>query len=82
MEYPLHDKAVAITSCGRICLHSKKISFSQAFAGQKVGIKETEDKIGLVSFINFDEDAYRVEPLDNLLKDGPIGDGGVNAAEK
>ena len=40
------------------------------FAGQNVGIKETEDKIGLVSFMDydlgyFDEESYRLEPLKN-----------------
>lgn len=52
LEYPFHDKTVIVTSCGRICLHSKKINFSQVFAGQKIGIKETEDKIWLVSFMD------------------------------
>lgn len=70
IEYPLHDKTVTVTTCGRICLNGKKINFSQVFAGQTVGIKETDDKIWLVSFMDydlgyFDEDSCRVEPLEN-----------------
>ena len=40
IDYPFHDKVVVVTRCGRICLSSKKINFSQVFAGQAVGIKE------------------------------------------
>jgi putative transposase len=45
LEYPLHDKTITVTNCGRICPHKKKINFSEIFAGQKVGIRATEDKI-------------------------------------
>jgi len=40
IDYPLHDKTIVVTRCGRICLGTKKINFSQVFAGQAVGIKE------------------------------------------
>ena len=70
LEYPFHDKAVIVTNCGRICHNRKKINLSTVFAGQKVGIKEVKDNIWLVSFMSydlgyFDEEACRVEPLDN-----------------
>ncbi len=28
LEYPLHDRDVIVTCCGRICLHRKKINIS------------------------------------------------------
>jgi putative transposase len=70
VNYPFHDKMVTITTCGRICVRNKKVNFSYVFAGQNVGIKEVEDKIWLVSFMDydlgyFDEDSCRLEPLDN-----------------
>ena len=70
VEYPLHDRAVLITSCGRICIKKLKINLSQVFAGQAVGIKEVNDKIWLVTFMDydlgyFDEDSKRFEPLVN-----------------
>ena len=70
VEYPMHDKTITVTSCGRICLNTKKINLSTALAGQKVGITEVNDKIWLVSFMQydlgyFDEESCRVEPLDN-----------------
>lgn len=70
VEYPLHDKTITVTQCGRICLRGKKINFSIVFAGQNVGIKEVDDSIWLVSFMNydlgyFDEQTCKLEPLEN-----------------
>jgi putative transposase len=70
LEYPHHDKTIKVTSCGRICFDNKKVSLSKVFGGQRVGIKETDDGIWLVSFMNydlgyFDVDNLRLEPLKN-----------------
>lgn len=70
VEYPLHDKTITVTTCGRICVMNKKVNFSQVFAEQKVGIKQVDEKIWLVSFMEydlgyFDEDSCRVEPIEN-----------------
>jgi len=66
-EYPFHDRAVRVTRCGRICIGKRKINLSTAFAGQTVGIREVEDQIWLVSFLDydlgfFDNERGRVEP--------------------
>lgn len=70
VEYPLHDRAITVTSCGRICIKKLKINFSTVFAGQDVGISEVQDKIWLVSFMHydlgyFDEESKTFAPLDN-----------------
>jgi putative transposase len=70
IDYPLHDKTIVVTRCGRICLGRKKINFSQVFAGQAVGIKEVHDDIWLVSFMDydlgyFDMETRVLEPLEN-----------------
>jgi putative transposase len=70
LEYPLHDHTITVTACGRICMGKKKISLSQVFAGQKVGVKEEDEGIWQVSFMNyeigyFDLDTCRIEPVDN-----------------
>jgi len=49
---------------------TKKINFSQVFAGQAVGIKEVHDDIWLVSFMDydlgyFDLETRVLEPLEN-----------------
>lgn len=74
-DYPFHDRAVRITQCGRICIGRRKINLSTVFAGQTVGLREVEENIWLVSFLNydlgfFDEEEGRVEPAKNpfLLK--------------
>jgi hypothetical protein len=59
-----------VTACGRICLHRKKINISTVLAGQRVGIKEVDDGIWLVSFNNYDLGYFDLEqktlqPLDN-----------------
>lgn len=68
LSYPFHDKTVRVTRCGRICDNKLKISLSKAFAGQDVGIKEMDDDIWVVSFLDydlgyFDAKGSRVEPI-------------------
>jgi hypothetical protein len=53
-HYPFHDKTVVVTHCGRLCLHRKKINLSTCLAGQAVGIKEVDEGIWLVSFMEYD----------------------------
>lgn len=70
IDYPFHDKAVTVTTCGRICFNRRKINLSQVFDGQTVGIKQTDDHIWLVSFIDydlgyFDDETCRLEALQN-----------------
>jgi len=50
-HYPFPDRSVVVTNCGRLCLFNKKINLSSSLAGQAVGIKEVEDGIWLVSFM-------------------------------
>jgi len=70
VEYPLHDRDVLVTACGRICMHRKKINISTVLAGQRLGIKEVDDGIWLVSFMSYDLgyvdlEQRTLQPLDN-----------------
>ena len=70
VEYPFHDRTIQITSCGRICIGKMKINLSKVFAGESMGLKEVNDGIWLVSFMDydlgyFDEESRRFEPLSN-----------------
>jgi hypothetical protein len=54
----------------RLTRWRRKISLSQVFAGQIVGIREVDDQIWLVSFLDFDlgffdREEGRVEPAPN-----------------
>lgn len=73
LDYAFHDRSAIVTGCGRICFNRMKINLSTVFAGQKVGIKQVEDKIWLVSFMlydlgYFDHQSCRLEPIDNPFR--------------
>jgi hypothetical protein len=42
------------TGYGRVCIYRKKINISIVLAGQKLGLKEVDDGIWLVSFMHYD----------------------------
>src|SRR5215470_14000319 len=70
LTYPFHDRDILVTACGRICIYRKKINLSTALAGQRVGIKEVDDGIWIVSFMRYDLgyidlEARTLQPLDN-----------------
>jgi putative transposase len=70
LDYPFHDRTITVTRCGRICMGKLKINLSQAFAGQNVGVKQIEDRIWLVSFMQydlgfFDHETCRIESAVN-----------------
>ena len=51
-------------------MRALKINLSQAFAGQKVGVKQVEEKIWLVNFMRFDlgffdHETCRIESAEN-----------------
>ena len=70
VAYPLHDRDALVTACGRICMMRKKINLSTVLAGQRIGIKQVDDGIWLVSFMSYDLgyidlEARTLQPLDN-----------------
>jgi transposase InsO family protein len=77
LSYPFHDRDVLVTACGRLCLHRKRINISTVLAGQKLGIKEVDDGIWLVSFMHYDLGYFDLEqktlqPLDNPFGPKPV----------
>jgi hypothetical protein len=54
VSYPFHDRTVLVTCCGRICIFRKRINLSTSLEGQAVGIKEVDEGIWLVSFMDYD----------------------------
>jgi transposase InsO family protein len=70
LTYPFHDRDILVTACGRLCLHRKRINISTVLAGQRLGIKEVDEGIWLVSFMHYDLGYFDLEqktlqPLDN-----------------
>jgi hypothetical protein len=70
LQYPFHDRSITVTECGRICMNRKKVNLSNVLAGQLVGVRQVDDQVWQVSFMDydlgyFDLDSCRVEPGDN-----------------
>ena len=70
LSYPLHDRDVLVTACGRICMYRKKVNISTVLAGQRLGIKEVDEGIWIVSFMHYDLgfidlEQRTLQPLDN-----------------
>jgi len=66
----MHDRDVLVTACGRICVHRKRVNISTVLAGQRLGIKEVDDGIWILSFLHYDLGLIDLEqktlqPLDN-----------------
>jgi len=73
IHYPFHDREILVTACGRICMHRKKINISTVMAGQKLGIKEVDDAIWLVSFMHYDLGYIDLEQKTLQTIDNPFG---------
>ena len=73
VDYPLHDRDVLVTACGRICMHRKKINITTVLAGQRLGIKEVDEGIWLVSFMHYDLGYIDLEQRTLQPLDDPFG---------
>ena len=73
VDYPFHDRDLLVTACGRICMHRKKINISTVMAGQKLGLKEVDDAIWLVSFMTYDLGYIDLEQKTLQTIDNPFG---------
>ena len=73
LHYPFHDRDILVTSCGRVCMHRKKINISTVLAGQRLGIKEVDDGIWLVSFMRYDLGYIDLEQRTLQTIDNPFG---------
>lgn len=73
LSYPFHDRDILVTACGRLCMHRKKINISTVMAGQRLGIKEVDDGIWLVSFMHYDLGYIDLEQRTLQTIDNPFG---------
>ncbi len=75
LTYPLHDREVMVTHCGRICMHRKRVNVSTVLAGQRLGIKEVDEGIWIVSFMRYDLGFIDLEQKTLQPTDNPFGTG-------
>jgi transposase InsO family protein len=73
LAYPLHDRDVLVTACGRICRYRKRVNISTVLAGQRLGIKEVDDGIWRVSFMSYDLGFVDLEQKTLQPLDTPFG---------
>lgn len=73
IDYPFHDRDAIVTNCGRLCIHRKKINISTVLAGQRLGLKEVDDGIWLVSFLRYDLGYIDLEQRTLQTIDNPFG---------
>jgi transposase InsO family protein len=73
LAYPFHDKDVLVTACGRVCMHRKKINVSTVLAGHRLGLKEVDDGIWLLSFMHYDLGYIDLEQRTLQTIDNPFG---------
>jgi len=73
LAYPLHDRDVLVTACGRICMYRKRVNISTVLAGQRLGIKEVDDGVWLVSFMSYDLGFIDLEQKTLQTLDNPFG---------
>ena len=73
LTYTLHDRHVFVTACGRICMHRKRVNISTVLAGQRLGIKEVDDGIWIVSFMHDDLGFIDLEQKTLYPLDNPFG---------
>ena len=54
LDYAYRDSTVRAIHCGQICIHGRKITSSDVFASQLVGIREVDDQAWQVSLTKYD----------------------------
>ena len=75
VSYPFHDRDILVTACGRICLHRKKVNISTVLAGQRLGMREVDNGIWIVSFMRYDLGFIDLEQRTLQPLDNPFGPG-------
>jgi putative transposase len=73
VDYPFHDRTITVTQCGRICMGTRKINLSTVFAGQNVGVKQLDNQIWLVSFMDYDLGFFHNETCRIECAENPFG---------
>ena len=72
-SYPYHDLILRVTHSGRICMNNTKIHISSALTGQHIGVKEVEEGIWLVSFMDYDLGYFDLENKKLTTLENPFG---------
>jgi Integrase core domain len=69
VAYPFHDLDAVVAGNGTIALHRRRVVISTVFAGQRLGLREVDTDVWLVSFMHYDLgyidlEARTLQPID------------------
>jgi transposase InsO family protein len=73
LEYPLHDQDIVVSSSGVIGLCGRPVFISSVLAGQRLGLREVEPDVWLVSFMHYDLGYVDLEARTLQTIDNPFG---------
>ena len=73
LAYPLHDRDVVVTPSGVIRLDGRSVRISSVLAGQRLGLREVELDVWLVSFMHYDLGYIDLEARTLQTIDNPFG---------
>jgi transposase InsO family protein len=73
LEYPLHDRDIVVSSSGVIGLCGRPVFISSVLAGQRLGLREVEPDVWLVSFMQYDLGYVDLEARTLQTIDNPFG---------
>jgi hypothetical protein len=73
LAYPFHDRDIVPSQSGAIALHGRTIFISSVFGGQRLGLREVDTDIWLVSFMHYDLGYFDLEDCTLQTIDTPFG---------
>ena len=73
LAYPFHDRDIVASQSGAIALHGRAVFISSVFAGQRLGLREVDTDVWLVSFMHYDLGYIDLEACTLQTIDTPFG---------
>jgi transposase InsO family protein len=73
LAYPFHDLDILVARNGTIGLHRRRVVISTVFAGQRLGLREVDTDVWLVSFMHYDLGYIDLEARTLQTIDTPFG---------
>ena len=79
LAYPFHDRELVASQSGVIALHGRAVFISSVFGGQRLGLREVDTGVWLVSFMHYDLGYIDLETRSLQTVDNPFASPGPGA---
>jgi transposase InsO family protein len=73
LVYPFHDLDLVASQSGVIALHGRAVFIASVFGGQRLGLREVDNDVWLVSFMHYDLGYIDLEDCKLQTIDTPFG---------